>query len=297
MQRDESQRLSALFRPARTSFGICLLSGALASDICHQPQMPAVTEAAMSAHEAVPEIDAATTVGQQLPVQAARVAYGPLPSVTPDATSRVLLIDMVRAEAKIRSVPEDLAQAVAYIESAYDPEARGAVGEIGLMQVLPSTAAMMGFKGVLSDLSIPRTNIYYGVSYLAKAWRLSNGDVCRALMKYRAGLGEERMTARSIDYCRRAKLYLAQINSPFKLEDAAASRVASNANSGSSAIAPTLNVSVGALLSGKPLIRTQSPKRVRSSESFWAWHEARIRALKQKVHAKWSHSRYAQNRS
>lgn len=209
---------------------------------------------------------------------------------------RARLIGMVRAEAKTRNLPEDLAEAVAYIESAYDPEARGAVGEVGLMQVLPSTAAMMGFKGAMSDLAAPQTNIYYGVGYLAKAWRMSNGDICRALMKYRAGLGEERMTARSIDYCRRAKLYLSQIDSGFKREDAIAPRLVSSANAEPRAIAPTLNVSAGAPLPAKLLIRPQSPKRFKSSDSFWVWHEARIRALKQKVHAKWGRFLFARNR-
>jgi len=38
-------------------------------------------------------------------------------------------------------------------------------------------------------------NIHYGVTYLSQAWRLANGDLCRALMKYRAGHGEEMMSA------------------------------------------------------------------------------------------------------
>src|SRR3954449_4701365 len=41
-----------------------------------------------------------------------------------------------------------------------------------------------------------------------------NGDVCRALMKFRAGWGEERMTPLSVEYCRRARGHLAAIGSP-----------------------------------------------------------------------------------
>lgn len=290
MQRRESGQLSGLFRPARTSFGICLLSGALASDICDRPQKPPRIAAPLAAREAIRTSDAVATL-EAPPAKA-------VPMIGDSFLSpRARLIGMVRAEAKTRNLPEDLAEAVAYIESAYDPEARGAVGEVGLMQVLPSTAAMMGFKGAMSDLAAPGTNIYYGVGYLAKAWRLSNGDICRALMKYRAGLGEERMTARSIDYCRRAKLYLAQINSGFKPENPIAPRLVSSADPEPRVIAPTLNVSAGAPLPVKLLIRPQSPKRVKSSESFWVWHEARIRALKQKVHAKWGRLLFARNRS
>ena len=54
----------------------------------------------------------------------------------------------------------------------------------------------------------------FGVAYLARAWELARGDVCRTLMKYRAGWGEERMTPLSVEYCRRAREHLAAIGSP-----------------------------------------------------------------------------------
>ena len=76
------------------------------------------------------------------------------------------------------------------IESAYDPTRIGGVGEIGLMQVRPQTAAMLGFSGCAGDLATPETNIHYGVKYLAGAWRRAGGDLCRTLMKYRAGHGD-----------------------------------------------------------------------------------------------------------
>jgi hypothetical protein len=45
--------------------------------------------------------------------------------------------------------------------------------------------------GDLAELARPEVNIHYGVTYLSQAWRLTGGDLCRALMKYRAGHGEE----------------------------------------------------------------------------------------------------------
>ena len=69
-------------------------------------------------------------------------------------------------------------------------------------------------RGLKEALADPQINIRYGVEYLAKAWRLTGGDLCRALMKYRAGHGEERMTPRSVEYCRRARVHLAAIGSP-----------------------------------------------------------------------------------
>ena len=61
---------------------------------------------------------------------------------------------------------------------------------------------MLGHSGTIADLHEPSTNIRYGVRYLAEAWRLANGDLCLALMKYRAGHGEERFSERSAEYCR-----------------------------------------------------------------------------------------------
>jgi hypothetical protein len=73
------------------------------------------------------------------------------------------------------------------------------------MQVLPSTARMMGFSGSLTDLAVPDTNIRYGVSYLAQAYRLAGGDLCTAVMKYRAGHGETRFSYLSVDYCNKVR--------------------------------------------------------------------------------------------
>jgi hypothetical protein len=87
------------------------------------------------------------------------------------------------------------------VESGYNPGAIGGVGEIGLMQILPSTARMLGFSGSLADLAVPETNIHYGVTYLAAAWRLAGGDMCTAVMKYRAGHGETRFSFLSVNYC------------------------------------------------------------------------------------------------
>jgi hypothetical protein len=105
---------------------------------------------------------------------------------------------MVEKEVLKTGLPADIADAVVRVESDYNPATIGSVGEIGLMQVRPETAAMLGFRGSNDDLAKPEINIHYGVIYLSKAWRLANGDLCRALMKYRAGHGEETMTVGGI---------------------------------------------------------------------------------------------------
>ncbi len=114
----------------------------------------------------------------------------------------------IEREARDLALAPDIAEAVLAVESGYRPDAIGSAGEIGLMQILPSTARMLGFAGTLADLAVPETNIHYGVTYLAQAWRLAGGDLCTAVMKYRAGHGESRFSQLSVNYCLavRAKL-------------------------------------------------------------------------------------------
>lgn len=127
---------------------------------------------------------------------------------------RSTYLALITREAEQRGLPAAIADAVAKVESGFDPNAVGGVGEVGLMQVRPQTAAMLGYAGGVAGLFEPEVNVRFGVAYLARAWELAGGDVCRTLMKYRAGWGEERMTPLSFEYCRRARGHLAAIGSP-----------------------------------------------------------------------------------
>ena len=98
--------------------------------------------------------------------------------------------------------------AVMEIESNFDPGAKGASGEVGLMQIMPATARMLGFAGDDQLLADPAINIRLGVQYLAKAHRLADGDLCTTVMKYRAGHNQTRFSTRSVEYCKRARTIL-----------------------------------------------------------------------------------------
>ncbi len=177
---------------------------------------------------------------------------------------------LLRREAGLTGLPFDIADTVAVIESGYDPAVVGSVGEIGLMQVRPETAAMLGFGGDAAELARPEVNVHYGVAYLAEAWRLANGDVCRALMKYRAGHNEEQMSELSAAYCGRARTHLAAMGSPF---------------AGSVSIPAVVDPVMPRMRTvrpGLPPIRTEA-----TSRAFWAAQEARVAALTRRVQAKW----------
>ena len=119
-----------------------------------------------------------------------------------------------KTAAEINKIPFAIVDAVMRVESGYNPQARGDVGEVGLMQIRPATADMLGFKGPATDLAKPETNIAYGTQYLAEAWRLSNQDICTTVMKYRAGHGETRFSVKSVEYCMRVRRHLTNIGFP-----------------------------------------------------------------------------------
>lgn len=111
-------------------------------------------------------------------------------------------------EAARLGLPAEVSHAVMEIESGFKPWARGLDGEVGLMQILPSTANLLGFRGTDDELSVPAVNIKYGVRYLAGAYKLAGGDLCTTVMKYRAGHGETRFSHLSVAYCLRARAIL-----------------------------------------------------------------------------------------
>ena len=101
-----------------------------------------------------------------------------------------------------------LAHAVITVESNYRSDARGRAGEVGLMQIKPATARMMGYSGSAKGLFDPETNIKFGMKYLAKAQNLGNGTTCGTILKYNAGHGAKRMNPISSAYCAKVKRML-----------------------------------------------------------------------------------------
>jgi len=77
------------------------------------------------------------------------------------------IVDEVARE---RGVPPHVLGAVLRHESGFNPEARGQAGEIGLGQILPSTARRPGFglnPATEEELRDPRRNVDFSASYIA----------------------------------------------------------------------------------------------------------------------------------
>lgn len=148
--------------------------------------------------------DDAQTITAALP-DVSRLEGYPAPVPEPLATPYAPLIETYAEE---YGVPLDLAQAVIRVESNYNPKARGSAGEIGLMQIKPATARMMGYDGGRTGLFDPETNIKFGMKYLAKAHLLSGGFTCGTILRYNAGHGATRMNPVSRRYCGKVQTLL-----------------------------------------------------------------------------------------
>lgn len=89
----------------------------------------------------------------------------------------------IREAASLYQIPEELVRAVILVESNYDPRAVSRAGAIGLMQLMPATAATM----LVEDIYDPRQNILGGTRYLRVLANMFNGDLMLTIAGYNAG--------------------------------------------------------------------------------------------------------------
>lgn len=85
---------------------------------------------------------------------------------------------------KRHQVEPELIKAIIMAESGYNPRAVSSKGALGLMQLMPVTAAELGVE----DSFNPEHNINGGVRYYKKLLKRLDGDVELALAAYNAGI-------------------------------------------------------------------------------------------------------------
>jgi soluble lytic murein transglycosylase-like protein len=90
---------------------------------------------------------------------------------------------MAREAARKHGVPEDLFLRLVQQESAWNPQARSHKGAMGLAQLMPGTARLLGV-----DANDPRQNLEGGARYLKAQYR-EFGNWRLALAAYNAGPG------------------------------------------------------------------------------------------------------------
>jgi soluble lytic murein transglycosylase-like protein len=110
-----------------------------------------------------------------IPISPPRTAGSPAPD-------RSILMRQIGAASIHHGLSPALVEAVGRRESGLDPRARSPKGAVGVMQLMPATAATLGVQP--TDAA---ANIDGGAAYLALMLRRFDGDLMRALAAYNAG--------------------------------------------------------------------------------------------------------------
>jgi soluble lytic murein transglycosylase-like protein len=91
----------------------------------------------------------------------------------------------IREAARLYQLPESFIRAVMRVESDFSPGVVSHAGAMGLMQLMPRTAASMGVR----DPFDARQNILGGSRYLRILANKFNGDLVLTIAAYNAGEG------------------------------------------------------------------------------------------------------------
>ncbi len=100
-------------------------------------------------------------------------------------SSRREIAQMVVETAESYQISPEFALAIAGIESAFNPKALSPKNAMGVMQLIPATAARFNVK----DAFDPRENIRGGMAYLRWLLAYFEGDIALAAAGYNAGEG------------------------------------------------------------------------------------------------------------
>ncbi|MBX9603802.1 MAG: lytic transglycosylase domain-containing protein [Bryobacteraceae bacterium] len=126
---------------------------------------------------------------QVVAIEKEEVAPAPAPAVAPEPPKAVAPPplsprELVDEAARRAGLPREIVHSVARAESAYRPDAVSPKGAIGIMQLMPATAAALN-----ADPRDPRQNVEAGAMYLRQLLVKYDGDVAKALAAYNAGPG------------------------------------------------------------------------------------------------------------
>ncbi|HWI83782.1 lytic transglycosylase domain-containing protein [Ramlibacter sp.] len=119
----------------------------------------------------------------------------------------------LREASRANGVDYELLKALIATESGFDAGAVSPKGAVGLMQVMPATAARYGVTGdgttpAARKLADPRTNIRTGTRYLRYLLDLFEGQVELALAAYNAGEGAVQRAGNRVPNYRETQNYV-----------------------------------------------------------------------------------------
>lgn len=111
------------------------------------------------------------------------------------------LVALFQHEARIYGVDEALLMSVAHRESTFNAKCKSKSGAIGIMQIMPKTAAGFGVKA--NQLYDTHTNIRLGARLLSGQLKAYGGDMVKALSAYNQGSGRVNRGSYSTAYANR----------------------------------------------------------------------------------------------
>lgn len=132
-------------------------------------------------------------------------AMGPLIPVS--AAIRAQFAPLIAKVARETNLDASLLHAIITVESGYNPQAKSPAGAIGLMQLIPDTAARFGVK----DIWDPLENLRGGARYLRFLLAMFNNNLDLVLAAYNAGEGAVQQAGNKIPNYAETKAYVPSV--------------------------------------------------------------------------------------
>ena len=148
------------------------------------------------------------------------------------------VMHLLREASDKHGIDYELLQALIATESGFNARAVSPKGAVGLMQLIPPTAARYGVRAdkiaaVEQKLTDPKTNIGAGSSYLSDLIRLFPGQIELALAAYNAGEGAVQRAGNKIPNYPETRNYVKTVMQLYTtLKPAGAKRVSGDAGNG-----------------------------------------------------------------
>ncbi len=127
----------------------------------------------------------------------------------PTQTVRDRFEPLVLEHATRNNLRPELVRAVIQVESGFNPRARSPKGAMGLMQLMPATAAELGVRNPYD----PGENIRGGAAYLRQLLDRYDGNEELALAAYNAGAGAVEKYGRAVPPYRETRDYVKKVGS------------------------------------------------------------------------------------